>query len=456
MNSELVELSKNTTVVTLFTGREYDISPSQDDTESSILGKLALSRDGETIKLFNPFHDRLGRFAARSGGGGGNSGSSTGGSKSSEDIKTTTVSKASKLGKIVKTTGKVLGLGTLGLVGLAVVASIASSGDDDIQPGDSLGGIGNDTEDVEAKRQEIQSQIDELTKSWPKFSNEQEAVDFTMAEFRRLGFEMPENISISIGGTPSGTGGYYDPNLNKLVVNPRLAEDIVNGSPLSMWALVHEVAHSNQESGENGWGDNSQLAPGDSSLKSYQSFFEGQNDLATAIAISSMYNSPMTQDKAVQDGNQYNSLIEQMNSLDFFNREMQTQDGGTMVVGQPMNISGSSTTSTSSIGYETESLAWAAVATLASQKSGTDPITFLAQQHNNGFDPASQHQVLMSIFPDQMTSRGYYKETGGFLGFGGSTEISFPPSHEIAQWARENGLDPEEAFFMIINSAAGM
>lgn len=407
-----------------------------------------ISLEGETIKLFNPFHSRAdGRFTSGGGGagqtvaqGGGSAGG--GGGKSTEEVKTETISKASKAGKIVKTTGKVLGLTGLGVVGFAVLAGVASA-----MGGDSEASIEvenpKDNPENQKKLEEVNQKIEDLTRNWPKSNSPEEAARIAEAQLRELGItDIPDNLKIEIGSPPPGAGGAYDASTNTLVISPFLGETLQEGDPTSVHAMIHEIAHSAQEADHvsgNIWGDNPDFTqPG--SQDEFGDYLEGQNDLVTSLAMSKLYEEPLSNSKVVDLSNEYGGLL----------RDKTYFETGVSVSGLEHV----------EIGYEDQAETWAGIVTVLAKTQGGTPTSQLITAHDSGFNATSHHNILMSLFPDQMRQSGYYTETeeGGFLGIGTTTVVSrrLPPIREIDQWLRDQyQIQSDEAFNQMMEEAVG-
>jgi hypothetical protein len=382
--------------------------------------------DEDGHQLFNPFHSKKsGRFAK--GGGGG-------GRKRQKAAKDRATKKArSKRGGVVKTTGKVLGIGGLGLAGLAIIGAGFDS-QPTLGPGSKAA-------------QENDEKIAELTKDWPKFSSSEEAIGFLMDELESGGLEIPDDIVIdpSGEGLPGNAAGMWDTGKNKLTVNPRLAGLIQSGDPLAMHVLIHELAHSNQEfvGDDLNWGNNSEMLPDDAHGKKFGDLFEGQNDLMSAVIMSDVYGKPMDNQTSLELSNKHGSLLQSKKLI---------ETGMATAMQAP-----------SEVGYQDQAEVWAALATAGAQQTGVTPMQYLKDKHAFGLSPNESHQVLVDLFPEDMRSSGHYNErvetTGGIFGIGGEETVhierTFPTQRELRQWMRSRGyVDPRLAYQQMLEEAA--
>ena len=424
--------------------------------EAQVLFESGLISE-ETIKLFNPFHEgSTGRFASKRGGAGGpiteggiGSGGrpDAGGVVAAHAAKQDTIYKArSKPGSIIKTTGKILGLTGLGLVALAVVGGVASAASSE-DPMEAR----QDAKDKEAER--LQQELEELTKNWPKTNSTEESFDLMRSHLQSVGLDsMPPDMKFQVGDTPLGTGGYYDPTTNTLVVNPALANGLTEGNPAPVWAMMHEIAHSNQEiaEGQGSWPESVEFPDGLND-PNYRTMLEGQNDLVTGVAMSKLYGQPFDQNDAVLGYNEAGRLKTGLSAVE--TGTSFTNDEGFTEARQ--------------IGYESEATVWAGLAAVEAQRNGTTPQQYLLDTHREGINPTTQHSVLMDLFADDMRSGGYYKEVteteGGLDVFGsniGGTDVTrverrFPSTGEIRAWMANHGYtDPDLAYDQMLEEAA--
>lgn len=402
--------------------------------EAETLHELG-AMDDETFQLFNPFHDRMGRFSSGKGGGG------RGGAKTTRKA---TIDKArSKPGSIIKTTGKVLGLGGLGLVGLMVVgAALSGSGEAE------MSGMG-DEESRKEEAEKVQQKIDELTQDWPKFASGDDGVNFAINKLRSEGFDIPTDIQVDTSGAGlrAGWGGMYLYDENKLVLRASIVDGIAEGDPASIHILMHELAHANQEfAGEHSdLGNDSEMISDPDWRNKFTPLYEGQNDLVTAIQMSDIYNKPMDQSDIIDLSNRYADL----------KREKRAKESGVYIQGDAGSLS--------EVGYQDEAETWAAIATIGAEKTGTTPTQYLKDAHSYGFSQNESHQVLVNIFPEEMRNNGYYNErketVGGVLGIGGKevihVERKFPTQRELRQWMSNHGyVDPKLAYNQMLEEAS--
>lgn len=396
------------------------------DTLEAASSKLEWDWENDPIQLFNPFHSRHdGRFTTHPGGiaapaGGGDTapvaaGGATSGSPAHDlATKHATIAQAKSKGSVIKTTGKILGLTGLGLVGFAVIAGVASASG------------GNSFDQYQEARQqkadELQKQLDDLTKDWPKTNSPDEAVGLLKSRLQGLGLQgIPADLKFQVGDVPAGAGGYYDPATDTLHIAPEIAGDLQKGDPVSMWAMMHEIAHSDQEVGDNNWGNFDGIPDGYNNPK-YRDFIEGQNDLVTAMGISQMYGKPVGNNTAVEMSKQANELQADIDAI----------RTGTSLVG---GVTGS----VQAIGYSDESKVWAGIAAAGAAKEGITPKQYLIEQHANGFDGASQHKILTDLFPQEMQS------VGG----------DFPSLSDVRDWMSNHGYtDPDKAYEEMLKEAA--
>lgn len=393
--------------------------------------------DEEAIKLFNPFHNpSTGRFASKSGGGrgGGGGGASVGGGGGSGDLRAQTVSKASgNKGSLLKTTGKVLGLTALGLVGFAVLAG-AGGGD-----GEGFVEVGEPGQDEE-KAKEIQDRINELTSDWPKTGSVEGGANVAENALRGLGInEIPDDLSVEIGNTRSGFGGHYDFDTNTLVLRPDVAELIANGDPNAMHMLTHEMSHAAQEFDPEGqgnpFGPNDLMNPDDPNYQSnFSSYLEGQNDLVTAMAMSDLYGRPMSNDTSVGLSNQLLGL----------NRDLRSQETGTTIT--------SGLNETAKTGYQSQAEIWAGIARVGSDATGQTPKDFLVSAHSTGFSGQSQAEILFEVFPAQMAAGGFVDSSLPF-GFGNQV-FTFPPQGVINNWLSDAGINSQQEYSNLLEEAS--
>lgn len=414
------------------------------------LSMARLEIDIETIKLFNPFHSKAdGRFASGKGGSGGGLGSIAGGGSPDQagvvagiNAKSDVLAKATaKKGFPFKTTGAVLGLTGLGLVGVAVVQANSGKSFDEYRQ--------ENLETKATEAEELQAQLQELTKNWPKDITPEQAMSLAVGNLQAVGIEgIPADIKVSVGSTPMGTGAYYDPETNTFTMNPQIAAELASGGPLALAAVFHEVAHSNQElQGENftvGLDEFPESAPFNN--PEYRALMEGQNDLVAHMALSRQYGQPMSNETVVDQHGQAREL----------NSSIMTLETG-------VTITSSGGLEVNKYGYQQDASVYAAIANEGAKLTGQSPQEYLISNHNEGFNLQRQHQNLVDLFPEEMKRGNFYQEVeeteGGLLGIGGTTRIvkkrQFPSTSEIRKWMKQHGyVDPDKAYDQMLKVAA--
>jgi hypothetical protein len=375
----------------------------------------------ETIKLFNDAHDRLGRFATKSGSGGagqtvteqGSSASVTTASGSKlVDVDTKDEAivrlKKNKSGTILKVGAGLLGIGILGGVGLALL----SKGDDD----ETVLGHGDNVNDLIEKGLIDPSVVEQhkegaptshehphtgevglpegdlpINTTFPAFNSSQESADYIAQKLQEQGIDIdPSSITINESGQLSA-GGTYDPILNTLQLKPNVVEGLKNGDPNAVGVLTHELLHSNQDPGTS-FALN--IASGlDNNFK--VSYIEGQNELLNRVAMSKM------------SGSEFQGWA--------YTNETQTMAGVYQALGQ---------------------------------KTGQNSIDLLKETHKGAFDATTQYQeVVMKVFPNRVQAP--------IIGPTGSpTYQTFPSIQEMETWLREDyGINSEEALQEILDQA---
>ena len=404
-----------------------DINPS-----SSV--DLRLEENDSQINLFNPYHDDLGQFSSSKGLSSGELASLNKSSKEWAENKSRITP-----GKVIKTTGKVMGLaGITGVVGIASIAAIGSLEHREI----SMTPTGMPEVDSETKEADLRRELQELTQGWPSYVSEKDFIDKNVMEARKLGFEMPENVQIMPGSVPAGTAALYDHENNTLIINPVYLEELKTGDPLSNHVVAHELMHSNQE--VDGGGHNTDELDGSFNYNNYASILEGQNDLATLILEKNVYGNSMTQSDILEASKKYKDINTELSMIESIKNKPVSNESG-IVVGTPTLISGGRRDSVSSIGYENESGVYSSLIIEHSKLTGKTPQQTLVEYHNDGFNIPKQHQMLMDLFPSEMESNGYYKKNiGGKVAsvFGyddvGVTR-NFPSQREIESWMNNHG-----------------
>lgn len=399
--------------------------------EAQVLFDNGLISD-EVVRLFNPFHSRAdGKFTSGPGGGGSAIPGAIGGGGSPDAgrvaqahaAKGDTITQArNKSGSVLKTTGKILGLTGLGLVGLAVIGATANTGDSFDQ------NMQDRQREREQKAQELQQKLNELTKDWPKTNSPEESFNVFKSRLQAMGLNgMPPDLKFQLGSPTGGQGGYYDSATNTFILNAEIARSLQDGDPVAVWGMVHEIAHSNQEVDE-GRGDFTGI-PGGFDTPNFRDYFEGQNDLVTSVAMSKLYGKPFSQAEAMDESN---------SGVDLQSRVAATSSNVSILNGNQIV--------TTELGYPEQSAVWASIAVEESKKSGGSPIDYLVGQHANGADGVIQHQILNDLFPSEMNS-------GGFNTEGSKT---FPSMSEVRDWMSNHGyVSPELAYEQMLKEAAG-
>lgn len=352
----------------------------------------------EQYQLFNPIHDGLGRFASRSGGGGA-SGDTKSGLVNSQERKKV-INQARGGGGFLATTGKILGLTALGAVGLAVIGSIPVEAQEppEIDP-DLINRI---------KEAEKSGELD--TSSWPKANSPEELQRQVTEMLGASGItDIPADLKIVVDDSrlPAGTGGAYFGDTNTYVIRSSYLAKIGDGDPNAYWATIHEIAHSAQETQAEG-NNNGFLINIDDEDGSFRGYFEGQNDLATAITISRAYGQPMTQETA---SNMSAELARENTGIGF----------------------------ASVVGYPEETRTWAGIATAWEQRTGEDAIDFTVRSHNEGLHTSWQREnVMFELFPERMSEY----------------DNGWPPPSVVAGWlATDYDVDPNQAFSEMLDEA---
>lgn len=356
------------------------------------------NRSLEQYQLFNPFHDNLGRFASRSGGGGA-SGDTKSGLVNSQERKAV-INQARSKGGFLKTTGQVLGLATLGAVGLAVIGSIPVEAEEqpEIDP-DLINRI---------KEAEKAGKLD--TSNWPKAGSPEE-LQRQVTEMLKAGgiTDIPADLKIVVDDSllPPGTGGAYLSHINTYVIRSSYLAKIGDGDPNAYWATIHEIAHSAQETQAEG-NSNGFLVNIDDKDGSFRGYFEGQNDLVTAITISRAYGQPMTHETT---SNMSAQLALDKTGIGF----------------------------ASTVGYPEETRTWAGIATAWEQKTGENAIGFVTRAHDEGLHTDWQRQnVMWELFPERM----------------GDYDKGWPPPTVVAGWlATDYDVDTNQAFSEMLEDA---
>jgi len=387
--------------------------------------------DEEVYQLFNPWHSRAdGRFTSGPGGAGGSA------SSDSQETKQAVTTKAKKGGGIIKTTGKVLGLAGLGLISLAVISNLGDSSD--FQPPPRPGEEPRPGESEEDRRrrliEEKTRELNELTNGWPSFNDEQEALAFGVARLREMGLDgIPDNIAIRIQDFPGPHSGLYQgkgtgKEGNVFLMKPELRDGLLMGNPDAMAVMLHEIAHSNQEDDIDlgGFGteiDLNNINEIGANANNFSTYFEGQNDLVSQMALSRIYGQPMGVNDHFRVGEERNRLHNELNQLDGGNRPI-------VDVG--------------AYGYDQTGI-WAGLARAHEQSRGQSAINFAIDSHRSGFNYGAQHALLVELFPEQMKT---YSRNFGL-------NKDFPAMSTIEGWlASQYGIDSGTSLQAMLQEAA--
>lgn len=374
--------------------------------------------DDEVYQLFNPFHDKGGKFAPRRGGGGG--------SAQTKAVRQSAVGKAKKKpGSIVKTTGKVLGLGGLGLVGLMVVgAAFAGEPEPIIASEEEQEKVLDELRyDNEQQRQDVEA----ILANRPTFETSGQAVDYITSQLDEMGLQLDDNITLEIG-MPGASGaiaaGLYDSDTNTFYMSPELAAQLKIGDPRAMHTAVHELLHNRQEvqrelgpgemwaATEKGIGAESgaivdmnwdnvvsryamDKTPETIDYINWSRQFEGENDLAAMMALSKIYGTPVNHTTSTMASMALTGVDERtgLRSVQDFN---------------------SSTGYRTGVGYgpETMYVAWLAVQN--QQKTGEPIQSFIYRMQDNGFDMPYTRTEVAKIFPESKTIAEMGGTTDGY------------------------------------------
>lgn len=402
----------------------------------------------EQIDLFNPYHDRGdGRFTSGRSGLGGLNSKSTAHSDAYDNV----IKKSnSNIGTIFRTTGTVLGIGGLGVVGLVTLAKLSEAHNKEQK-----------ISDIKEQIEDTQNSIDELTKDWPKSNSKEEAIQLAISKLKDFGItEIPEDIKIEFTGTSSARAvGEYHADTNTLFISPEYEAGLLVGDPATVAILLHELAHSEQEhKGESDiWGNSSEIVGGGADFGDY---LEGQNDLVAMMSASKLYNQPIDQYKLAELSSEFKKEQQLLGALNNRLNALNTNGkDSTTILGVDILNGGSEI---SAIGYPDQSKFWAGLAKANEQVNGIPAKDFLTSAHKYGFSQNESHQDLVSIFPEEMKSKGFYKEitetSGGLFGFGATTttkiERKWPSQSEVRTWmAQHNYTDPDKAFDQMIQEA---
>jgi hypothetical protein len=343
----------------------------------------------ETQSLFNPFHDpKTGKFAKRRGGGAGGAAGAgkkrggAGGVSGGDGAKP-------KAGSFLSTTGKLLGLAGLGALALVVIGAAGPSDLDKMQ------------EEREERAEKVQAELDELTKDWPKFENEQQAMDELVRRLKAAGVQLPDDLKLDTDSSKmrAGAAGSYDKDSNTIHILPGMAEDIKKGSPVGIEVLMHELAHSAQEvdtrNGFGSWAD-AGLVQDDTNEARFRDYFEGQNDLVSMGQTSAMYGKAMDND----------TMRDLHNSREELERKKRAMEGTHLTGAARIFLD---------FGYNAQAATYAGMMTA----KGGDRWGNLHESHSSGFDQSTHYEILQDLFPGQMSGydEGYYPPYQVVLGW---------------------------------------
>jgi len=367
----------------------------------------------QTVKLFNPIHDKLGRFASKKGGG-----TSSAMAPKSKSAGGVSGEKAGKTGNLAIKIGAALGLAALGTVAFAALAGAAGAyapaSEEEQQ--DSLDSINNW---AEGERE----QVDKVLANTRQYETVDDAIADVIDSLQRSGFADIQDVNVKIG-TPDNPLAIatYNSDDNTLTIPRKYMGAILAGDPEAIHLLMHEVAHSSQEihrdptPGEIAqmqeaakmWGvsdEEYQKWWGDGAMGAFQSretwskasrWLEGQNELATMLALRDYYGTPVD-----------NRIMSRAHWA--FNGEKHPEfdtayfEGGT--------------------GYGTETKRYSAMAEAYKQRTGTDYAEFIRESHDSGADFFYQRTILYTLFPEQMESLPKY---------------DWPSSSQLDDWLEES------------------
>ncbi len=375
--------------------------------------------DDVIIELNNPYRDKLGRFA---------SGNSRGARTSAKQQVTGKIEKSP--GSIFRTTAKVLGLsGVVGTVGVVALATL-SDNDPQISPGQSDDKGDEDNLGVRTV-EEVQNDIDKLSKDWPKFSSTDELVNSGSNVMKEFGFDMDQDVSVSVtNNIRSGAAAQYDYTTNTLEILPEIAENVADGAPTPIQVVLHELAHSNQEVPENF--EDTGFMKEDWSYENYTSLVEAQNDLATLGIMSNIYGSEMSYDDMEKDTEAYYRLTMERDAINGDNTPKSYITG---------------------VGYENEAKVFSRLVHNTAEITGQSRIDVLSNIHNDGFSLERQHDILYEAFPEEMEDGGYYSRTiiGKAAAVFGNTRVGvtrdFPSMAELDRWMDNHGYVSKDLAF---------
>lgn len=352
--------------------------------ENNLIMPIMVSEE-EQIDLFNPFRDALGRFASGSGRGGGKGkgrGKRRGGKSKSEALskeqRDDVIAEArNNPGKFSKTTSRLLKLGAVaGSVGLIAIASRR----DDPYLADIGEGVVNAANNIG-----VTIPIDEL--------------------------------ALKYGFLPSIIRGRYAPFSNKLIMNKDLKARLEAGDPLAIHTLIHELAHSAQETGPTAKG------PSDETLDEYKNMdsrsrhhykrnAEYHNELVSLMIESQMAGEPITDERLRERG-------------EAWAREMGYEDE------EPGHASF----------YADGAMEWARLAMAVNDNDPAKASDWVIAVHDD-LRPSFQRDTLISLFPEKMASYGKEK---------------IPSTSVITQWMEDSydTMDGNSAMLAILNHSAG-
>lgn len=405
----------------------------------------------ETIQLFNPFHSKAdGRFASGKGGGGGGGLGVIGGGGSPDkagvitgmQLKKDVLAKATaKKGFPVKTTGAILGLAGLGLVGVAILSSKKEDYVGPVRDGQGLDG----TEDQTQILSETQQFINQYNSLIPPDS--QMPKGLTMAQYEQqaradlsaMGIDTvfdgkvntADGDKLAIMRDHEVAGMFYG---GDFYMTPEMAAGLQNGERFPYLVMLHELAHSNQEgfseitdSIERGFARFSGVDP-----ETTHALIEGQNDLYARMAMSRSTGIPestsMTDDLQDQLNRTYKDAQSSYSLLSQDNRSKVALPDQANVVTEWND-------------YQPYVFTYAALV-IAAEKKGIGPMEYMNKHHISGVTISGQATAINEIFPS-LASPGV-----------GGIGASIPSQAELNRLLQEQGIDGQAAYEELMRRAA--
>lgn len=280
--------------------------------------------------------------------------------------------------------------------------------------------------DWDKKKKELEDKLAGMKEpGWPEYDSAEAAIADIAKTLRGLGLDIPEDLKLVFADLPFGVGGRWNYEKGVLEVSKDFAESLLSGDPVAMWAAVHEVAHSDQETGmrEDNLDD---MRLSNDQVQNYVKYFEGQNDLATAIAMSELYGRTMDNKSALDLSNDFSTtegdlkwLEEEIDPRGYEEGEKITSPYGGGVF---------------KLGYREESQITAGLAIAREEVTGEKAADYITSAHTKGFDFLTYHDELTELFPDRMEE---HIHKTGFLGLG-KKEKTLPTLEEVQRWLEKD------------------